>query len=395
MKSNVTTLRAQPQFPHAPISPNSSPCGRPVLPRAGAEHLGRRPHHARPRQPRPGRAATVQQRLPSRGAPSARPRCHDRQHPPRRQRPADVGHLRSWRLSAHGFRAAPGRFHASRGGCALPVGLCRQYRPDPGHCRRKRPGLRRHDGPHVPVGGHQVRRRQAGHRVPQRSRAPRAPDPAPWDRAWWWSIRSTAPAAASLRCATSSRFARQRAVSWSPTNRIPWAPTVRMAKAWWSNLASPNGCISAPPAWPRPSPGVPDSSPVRAASSTISRASPIRRFSARHCCRTTSTAWPQRWASSARKAGGASACARTPPSCARSSTLGYNLNGSECQIVSLESGTEQNTIALRDALESRGIFGSIFCAPATPKSRALMRFSVHAGLGTPNWSASSRLPRDS
>ncbi len=61
--------------------------------------------------------------------------------------------------------------------------------------------------------------------------------------------------------------------------------------------------------------------------------------------------------------------------------LGYNLNGSACQIVSLESGTEQNTIALRDALESRGIFGSIFCAPATPKSRALMRFSVHAGLG--------------
>ena len=60
--------------------------------------------------------------------------------------------------------------------------------------------------------------------------------------------------------------------------------------------------------------------------------------------------------------------------------LGYNLNGSECQIVSLESGTEQNTIALREALESRGIFGSIFCAPATPKSRALMRFSVHAGL---------------
>ncbi|MBI5793305.1 MAG: quorum-sensing autoinducer CAI-1 synthase [Rhodocyclales bacterium] len=60
--------------------------------------------------------------------------------------------------------------------------------------------------------------------------------------------------------------------------------------------------------------------------------------------------------------------------------LGYNLNDSECQIVSLESGSEQNTIALRDALESRGIFGAIFCAPATPKSRALMRFSVHAAL---------------
>jgi CAI-1 autoinducer synthase len=60
--------------------------------------------------------------------------------------------------------------------------------------------------------------------------------------------------------------------------------------------------------------------------------------------------------------------------------LGYNLNHSETQIVSLESGTEQQTIVLRDALESRGIFGSVFCAPATPKNRALMRFSVNADL---------------
>lgn len=61
--------------------------------------------------------------------------------------------------------------------------------------------------------------------------------------------------------------------------------------------------------------------------------------------------------------------------------LGYNLNDSRAQIVSLEPGPEQQTIVLRDALESRGIFGSIFCAPATPKNRSLMRFSVNAGLG--------------
>lgn len=60
--------------------------------------------------------------------------------------------------------------------------------------------------------------------------------------------------------------------------------------------------------------------------------------------------------------------------------LGYNLNESQSQIVSMESGTEEQTIVLRDALESRGIFGSIFCAPATPKNRALMRFSVNADL---------------
>ena len=60
--------------------------------------------------------------------------------------------------------------------------------------------------------------------------------------------------------------------------------------------------------------------------------------------------------------------------------MGYNLNGSESQIISLESGTEQQTIVLRDALEARGIFGSIFCAPATPKNRALMRFSINSEL---------------
>ncbi|RDV00826.1 alpha-hydroxyketone-type quorum-sensing autoinducer synthase [Trinickia dinghuensis] len=60
--------------------------------------------------------------------------------------------------------------------------------------------------------------------------------------------------------------------------------------------------------------------------------------------------------------------------------LGYNLNGSASQIIALESGTEQRTILLRDALESRGIFGSVFCAPATAQNRALMRLSVHASL---------------
>jgi CAI-1 autoinducer synthase len=60
--------------------------------------------------------------------------------------------------------------------------------------------------------------------------------------------------------------------------------------------------------------------------------------------------------------------------------LGYNLNNSESQIISLEAGTEQNTMLLRDALQSRGIFGSVFCAPATPKNRSLIRFSVNTDL---------------
>jgi CAI-1 autoinducer synthase len=62
------------------------------------------------------------------------------------------------------------------------------------------------------------------------------------------------------------------------------------------------------------------------------------------------------------------------------SQLGYNLNDSQSQIVSLESGTEEQTIVLRDALEARGIFGSVFCAPATPKNRAIIRLSIHAQL---------------
>ena len=60
--------------------------------------------------------------------------------------------------------------------------------------------------------------------------------------------------------------------------------------------------------------------------------------------------------------------------------LGYNLNSSASQIISLESGTEQKTIQLKEALETRGIFGSIFCAPATPKSRAIIRFSINSEL---------------
>lgn len=60
--------------------------------------------------------------------------------------------------------------------------------------------------------------------------------------------------------------------------------------------------------------------------------------------------------------------------------LGYNLNDSQSQIIGLESGTEQQTIVLRDALEARNIFGSVFCAPATPRNRALVRLSIHAAL---------------
>ncbi|MEY4712870.1 MAG: hypothetical protein RIS88_2320 [Pseudomonadota bacterium] len=60
--------------------------------------------------------------------------------------------------------------------------------------------------------------------------------------------------------------------------------------------------------------------------------------------------------------------------------LGYPIaHGSE-QIIALEAGTEVNTLALRDALESRGIFGAVFVAPATARNRAMVRLTLNAAL---------------
>lgn len=60
--------------------------------------------------------------------------------------------------------------------------------------------------------------------------------------------------------------------------------------------------------------------------------------------------------------------------------LGYDLSLSRAQILGLEAGHERRTIVLRDELEARGIFGSVFCAPATPRNRSLVRLTVHSEL---------------
>ena len=60
--------------------------------------------------------------------------------------------------------------------------------------------------------------------------------------------------------------------------------------------------------------------------------------------------------------------------------LGYCLGGSESQIVSLHPGEEWRLIALRNALEARGVFGAVFCAPATPVNGALLRFTLNSEL---------------
>jgi CAI-1 autoinducer synthase len=60
--------------------------------------------------------------------------------------------------------------------------------------------------------------------------------------------------------------------------------------------------------------------------------------------------------------------------------LGYSVDHSASHVIALHAGTERQTVALRDALEAQGIFGAVFCAPATPKNHAVIRLSTNASL---------------
>ena len=59
---------------------------------------------------------------------------------------------------------------------------------------------------------------------------------------------------------------------------------------------------------------------------------------------------------------------------------GYPIHQGSEQIISLEAGLEFDTLALRDALETQGVIGSVFCAPATSRNRAMVRLTLNAGL---------------
>ena len=60
--------------------------------------------------------------------------------------------------------------------------------------------------------------------------------------------------------------------------------------------------------------------------------------------------------------------------------LGYNVSDGTEQIIALEAGPEPKTLVLRKALEKRGIYGAVFCAPATAKNRSLVRLTLNSGL---------------
>ena len=62
------------------------------------------------------------------------------------------------------------------------------------------------------------------------------------------------------------------------------------------------------------------------------------------------------------------------------SALGYNVGEGSEQIIALEPGPEPKTLALRKLLENHGVYGAMFCAPATPKNRSLVRLTLNSGL---------------
>jgi CAI-1 autoinducer synthase len=66
----------------------------------------------------------------------------------------------------------------------------------------------------------------------------------------------------------------------------------------------------------------------------------------------------------------------------RIAALGYNVAHSHSQIISLEPGETHLLLLLRDALEGRGVFGSVFYPPATPDRRCMIRFTLNCNLST-------------
>jgi CAI-1 autoinducer synthase len=59
---------------------------------------------------------------------------------------------------------------------------------------------------------------------------------------------------------------------------------------------------------------------------------------------------------------------------------GYPIEHGSEQIIALEAGPEVETMRLRNHLEDHGIFGAMFCAPATSKNRSMMRLTISAAL---------------
>ncbi|WP_346780433.1 alpha-hydroxyketone-type quorum-sensing autoinducer synthase [Vibrio sp. 1180_3] len=70
--------------------------------------------------------------------------------------------------------------------------------------------------------------------------------------------------------------------------------------------------------------------------------------------------------------------------CAQKLRSGLNEIGlkirSQSQIIALETGDERNTEKVRDYLENNGIFGAVFCRPATSKNKNIIRLSLNSDI---------------
>jgi CAI-1 autoinducer synthase len=62
------------------------------------------------------------------------------------------------------------------------------------------------------------------------------------------------------------------------------------------------------------------------------------------------------------------------------SEMGYPVHQGTEQIIALESGTEPDTMVLRDLLEEGDVFGAVFCAPATSRNRTMVRLTLNSAL---------------
>jgi CAI-1 autoinducer synthase len=60
--------------------------------------------------------------------------------------------------------------------------------------------------------------------------------------------------------------------------------------------------------------------------------------------------------------------------------LGFKVSSGTEQIIAVQVGSEHHVQLLQTKLQQRGIFGSVFCYPATAKNKALVRLSVHSDL---------------
>jgi CAI-1 autoinducer synthase len=76
------------------------------------------------------------------------------------------------------------------------------------------------------------------------------------------------------------------------------------------------------------------------------------------------------------------------------SDAGYPIHHGSEQIIALEAGSEPAVMHLRDVLEERGVIGSIFCAPATSRNRAMVRLTLNASLATAEMEHVERVARE-